>query len=108
MDQPYAMGQSMSAHGQDSDVRTVRLQELMGRQVVDAGGRRVGRVVDFQVERCGDQLCVVALTAGPRTWVARFGWASPDRARHIAWEEIERLDPEIVLRGSSPHRSKGE
>jgi sporulation protein YlmC with PRC-barrel domain len=77
---------------------TLRLQQLMGRRVVDADGRRVGRVVECLAEPDGDELRVTGLLVGPHAWAARFGSASGHAVRFVRWEEIAALDPHITLR----------
>jgi sporulation protein YlmC with PRC-barrel domain len=79
-------------------VTTLRVQQLMGRRVVDADGRRIGRVVECLAEPDGDELRVVGLLVGWRAWAARFGSARGDAGRLVQWEEIEALDPHISLR----------
>ena len=79
-------------------VTTLRVQQLMGRRVVDANGRRIGRVVECLAEPDGDELRIVGLLVGWRAWAARFGSAWGDAGRLVQWEEIEALDPHISLR----------
>ncbi len=80
---------------------TVRLQELMGRVVVDATGRRLGRVVECLAERRGDDLCVTTLLVGPRAWIGRFGSGSGNRGRQVRWDDIVALAPHIMVRTSA-------
>jgi len=77
---------------------TVRVQELIGRVVVDAAGRRLGRVVDVMAEPWNDELRVTTLLVGPGAWAARFGATGRERGRRIRWEEIAALAPRITLR----------
>ncbi len=77
---------------------TVRLQELMGRVVVDAAGRRLGRVVECLAERRGDDLCVTALLIGPGAWRGRFGPGRGNHGRRVSWDAITALAPHITVR----------
>jgi sporulation protein YlmC with PRC-barrel domain len=72
--------------------------QLMGRRVVDADGRHIGRVVECLAEADRDELRVVGLLVGPRAWTARFGSALGDAGRFVQWEEIATLEPYISLR----------
>jgi len=92
----------MSAPAAGGYPATVRLQELIGRVVVDAAGRRLGRVVDVVAEPRGDELRVTALLVGARAWAARFGSADREGGRHVPWEEIAALAPRITLRPIAP------
>jgi sporulation protein YlmC with PRC-barrel domain len=80
--------------------RRLRLQELMGRQVVDTAGRRVGRVVDVVAEPWGDELRVTALLVGPSAWAARFGPLPGVGGRQVPWQDIVGLSPRITIRGT--------
>jgi len=88
----------MSAVPTDLTRTTIRLQQLMGRRVVGADGRRLGRVVECLAEPDGDELRVIGLLVGPRAWAARFGSASGLSGRFVQWEEIASLAPHITLR----------
>jgi sporulation protein YlmC with PRC-barrel domain len=77
---------------------TIRLQQLMGRRVVGADGRHIGRVVECLAEPDGDELRVTGLLVGPHAWAARFGSASGHAGRFVRWEEIAALDSRITLR----------
>jgi len=77
---------------------TLRLQQLIGRRVVDSGGRRIGRVAECLAEADGDELRVVGLLVGPGAWAARYGSAAGQAGRLVRWEEILTLAPHIILR----------
>ena len=77
---------------------TLRLQQLIGRRVVDSGGRRIGRVAECLAEADGDELRVVGLLVGPGAWAARYGSAVGQAGRLVRWEEILTLTPHIILR----------
>jgi sporulation protein YlmC with PRC-barrel domain len=95
---PHSLVTPMSAVPAGASHETLRLQQLMGRRVVDAGGRRLGRVVDCLAEADGDELRVVGLLVGPHAWAARFGSAAGRAERLVLWEEILALTPRITLR----------
>jgi sporulation protein YlmC with PRC-barrel domain len=88
----------MNAVSADVTRTTLRLQQLMGRRVVDADGRHIGRVVECLAEPDGDELRVVGLLVGARAWAARFGSALGQGGRFVRWEEIAALEPCITLR----------
>lgn len=77
---------------------TLRLQQLMGRRVVGADGRHMGRVVECLAEADGDELRVVGLLVGPGAWITRFGSAGKHAGRFVPWEDIVTLTPRITLR----------
>ena len=77
---------------------TVRLQEVIGRVVVDATGRRLGRVVECLAEPQGDELCVTALLVGPGAWRGRFGPGRGNQGRRVHWDTITALAPHITVR----------
>jgi sporulation protein YlmC with PRC-barrel domain len=96
-----AWGAQVSAAPIDTTRTTLQLQHLMGRRVVDAAGRRVGRVVECLAEADGDDLRVVGLLVGPGAWAARFGSAVGYKGRFVKWEEIATLVPHITLWASA-------
>jgi sporulation protein YlmC with PRC-barrel domain len=87
----------VSAAPIDTMRATLQLQHLMGRRVVDADGRRVGRVVECLAEADGDDLRVVGLLVGPGAWAARFGSAVGYKGRFVKWEDIAAIEPCITL-----------
>jgi sporulation protein YlmC with PRC-barrel domain len=88
----------MSAPRGERRPATLRVQELLGRVVVDAAGQRLGRVVECIAEPRGEELRVVALLIGPTAWWARFGPTQVAGGRRVRWEEIATLSPRITLR----------
>ena len=79
--------------------------DLLGKQVVTADGRHLGRVIDLVAARHGDALCVTALLLG-QTGLARrigvrhvFGVATPPRA--VPWRQVARLGDAIHLRATT-------
>jgi sporulation protein YlmC with PRC-barrel domain len=93
----------MSAPKGERQPATLRVQELLGRVVVDAAGRRLGRVVECIAEPWGEELRVVALLVGPGAWWGRFGPAAVD-GRRVRWEEIAALSPHITLHPGTDNR----
>jgi len=106
LDQPPPVGAAMSAPMAEDYPATVRLQELIGRVVVDATGRRLGRVVDVVAELWGDELRVTTLLVGPRAWASRFGATGREEGRRVRWEEIAALTPRIALRSVAAPESR--
>jgi sporulation protein YlmC with PRC-barrel domain len=98
VDQPAPPGATMTAGVHGPPASTVRLQEVLGRVVVDAAGRHLGRVVDCVAEAQGDELRVTALLVGPGAWAARFGPKPGQGGRRVPWEDIAALAPHITLR----------
>jgi sporulation protein YlmC with PRC-barrel domain len=90
--------------------RFVDLAEgLLDHQLIDAVGRRCGKVDDLELEwRPGEPMRVTAIVSGPGAWVARV----PKRARRlfalllaptgrgstrIAWEHVREVGPAVRL-----------
>jgi sporulation protein YlmC with PRC-barrel domain len=76
----------------------VLLQTILYVEVVDANGKRLGRVSDVVAERRGEDLCVTHLIVGARGWIGRFGPFGKNEGRHIPWEQISELGSPIRLR----------
>jgi sporulation protein YlmC with PRC-barrel domain len=83
-----------------NDQSRLRLQDLMGRTVVDGTGRHLGRVVDLWAEPGGGELHVVGLLVGPSAWRARFGPRPSDLGHLIHWKDLASLEPRIIVRDS--------
>jgi len=81
-----------------STPRTVRAQNLLGREVRDSNGKTIGRVYDLATGHIDGALRVTALLIGPGAWLTRFGWTTREHGRRIAWEDVESLGPPIRLR----------
>jgi sporulation protein YlmC with PRC-barrel domain len=78
-------------------MNTLRLQELIGRSVRDAAGKRLGHVSDVIAEGEGGELRVIAVVVGAAGLLTRFGWTRRMHGLAIPWERIAQLSPEIVL-----------
>ena len=82
-----------------------RVELLLGRSVVDARGRRVGRIEEIRAERQGDAWVVRAyvlglggvlerLGAGPLAAALLGPLAGRRRQRTVGWDELDLGDPE--------------
>lgn len=76
---------------------TVLTQDLLGREVYDAAGKKLGRVYDLEAGKVGNQLCVTALLVGAGSWITRFGWTPREHGNRIPWEQVENFSPHITL-----------
>jgi sporulation protein YlmC with PRC-barrel domain len=77
---------------------------VLDHQLLDAEGRRCGKVDDLQIE--GDE--VVALLVGPGVWPARAGrigrfaaLVAGRRRVRVPWSEVEDVRAHVVLRKSA-------
>lgn len=83
--------------------------DLLGKRVVAADGRQLGRIVDLVAERRGERLCVTALLVGRAGLARRIGVARwPLRRLHLApshripWRLVTRIGGEVYLAGNEP------
>jgi hypothetical protein len=85
-------------------VTEVRVERLLGRTVIDARGRRVGRIEEIQAEREGPEWVVRGYVLGVDGLIERLaagaivaGLLGPlarrRRRRTIAWNELDLTDP---------------
>ena len=79
---------------------------LLDHQLLDAEGRRCGKVDDIALEGApGENLEVVAILCGPGVWRARAGWigriaawlGGGGRVR-IPWDEVDGVGSHVKLR----------
>ncbi len=81
----------------------IRYYELVGKRVVTADGKTVGRVTDLLARAEGDALMVNALLVGPSGLLRRIGFKSLANlrvapARRVPWAWVARTADEIHLR----------
>jgi sporulation protein YlmC with PRC-barrel domain len=79
-------------------------RNLLDHQLLDKDGRRCGNVDDLAIE---DEE-VTAILVGPGVWPQRSGWVGRIAGRlggskrtRIPWEEVERVDSGVRLRGAA-------
>lgn len=82
----------------------ITVQRLLGREVIDARGKKLGRVHEVVAERCGDELCVTQIEIGTAALLERLGPSDKSAGRRVAWEEIAELGPPIRLRERGSRR----
>ncbi len=79
---------------------------LLDHQLLDAEGRRCGKVDDIALEGGpGEGLEVVAILCGPGVWRARAGrigriaaWLGGGGRVRVPWEEVDGVDSHVKLR----------
>jgi sporulation protein YlmC with PRC-barrel domain len=79
---------------------------LLDHQLLDAEGRRCGKVDDIALEGApGDTLEVAAILCGPGVWRARAGvigrfaaWLGGGGRVRVPWEEVEGVGSHVKLR----------
>ncbi len=82
------------------------LSSLIGREVVDESGLRLGRCHDLRAELTADRLEVVALCVGRAGYLARLGIGSHHRDE-IEWSSISRIEGKrIVVRTPQEKRKQ--
>lgn len=83
-----------------------RYHDLIGKQVITADGRRLGRVIDLVAERQGEALSVTALLVGQTGLARRIGFkriltVSLPPPRAIPWRLVARIAGAVHLRASA-------
>ncbi len=84
--------------------REARVERLLGRPVVDARGRRVGRIEEIRAEREGGEWVVRGYVLGIDGLIERLAagaivqallgaLAARRRRRTIGWDELDLTDP---------------
>jgi sporulation protein YlmC with PRC-barrel domain len=78
----------------------VHLEQLIGRAVHDANGRRIGRVAEAVAHDVDGEIVVMAYLVGPAGWLARFAlhglglrWRSLAAVYRVAWDQMDLSDP---------------
>lgn len=82
----------------------VRMHDILGREVVDAEGKTLGRVFDLVATHQGDTLRVTSLLVGTGAVRSRFGWTNQPTGREIQWDQIQSWQPRIRLRTGADRR----
>ncbi len=73
--------------------------DLVGRRVVTADGRSVGRIATLRAEPREGSLRVVSLLIGPGALVERIARRAP--ATEVAWSLVRRVGERVELRVTS-------
>jgi sporulation protein YlmC with PRC-barrel domain len=79
---------------------------LLDHQLLDAEGRRCGKVDDLALEGGpGEELELVAILSGPGVWRARAGlvgraaaWLGGGRRVRISWDDVAEVGSHVKLR----------
>ncbi len=83
-----------------------RLSELLGREVVDESGRRLGRVHDIVCDRQQAAAAVSALLIGSGGVFSRAGIRGKRRTDRVDWHDVQRIEPHrvVLVAGASVRR----
>ena len=78
--------------------QTVRLEDLIGRQVLDRAGGRVGRIEEVRAERHGDVHEVSEYLLGPGAWIERMALTArllgrTPRTYCAGWDQMDIANP---------------
>jgi hypothetical protein len=86
--------------------REARVEELIGRKLCDAAGRKVGRIEELVAEQQGTDLVVVEVHVGPGALLERLidlatlvpysGTLQRQlrRVRRVPWHQLDLTDPD--------------
>jgi len=97
--------------------KTVRLQELVGKLVLDVNGARVGRIRCVRAERDGDDCVVREYEIGAAALLSRFGisalsligWPLGREPLCVPWNQLDVSDPQrLRLRCAKEELSRSE
>ena len=88
---------------------------LLDHQLLDAEGRRCGKVDDIALEGGpGEDLEVVAILCGPGVWRARAGWIGRiaawlggGRRVRVPWEDVGGVGSHVKLRNRAQELGLG-
>ena len=88
---------------------------VLDRQLLDADGRRCGKVDDLAIQGGPDEIPqVVALLVGPGYWPQRAGrigsiasWIGRNRKARVPWKHVASLDSAVRLETSAPELGLG-
>lgn len=91
--------------------RRLRIYDLVGSQVVEAGGRKFGRVMDVELDPA-DGFAVICLELGRYGWLDRLGIlqvvnrrlrGDHHRPLTVPWSSVDTFeDGEVRLRPGAP------
>src|SRR4051812_42176876 len=78
--------------------QTVRLEDLVGRQVLDRAGGRVARIEEVRAERHGDVHEVSEYLLGPGAWIERMAltariFGRTPRTYRARWDQMDITNP---------------
>jgi sporulation protein YlmC with PRC-barrel domain len=91
---------------EDEIFREVRVEELIGRKIRDAAGRKIGRIEEVVAEWQGTDLVVTEVHVGPGALLERvidlatlipYSGAFQRQLRHlhrIRWDQLDLSDPD--------------
>jgi sporulation protein YlmC with PRC-barrel domain len=74
-----------------------RLSELLGREVVDENGQRLGRVHDVVCDRQPAAATVSALLIGSGGLLSRAGIPGGRRTDRVDWQDVRRVEPRRIV-----------
>jgi hypothetical protein len=96
--------------------REVPLERLVGRRVIDADGRSLGRIQEAHAERRDGELVVLEWVLGAGGLLERlgllalaralFGWPAARAPEVLGWTELDLSDPDRPRR--RPTASSGQ
>jgi len=74
----------------------VSVEQLLGREVVDANGKRLGHIEEIIAEREGDELLVKEFHVGRAAVAERlsFGLFGAHEPHRIKWSDLDLSDPQ--------------
>ena len=75
-------------------MKKVHLELLLGRQVYDPDGVRVGRIFAVLAEREGDDCVIREYHLGTGALLSRLGIPSRKDPIRVPWEQLDLSDPE--------------
>ena len=88
---------------------------VVDHQLLDADGRRCGKVDDLEIEGgAGEEARVVAILCGPGVWPQRAGWVGRlascfggDARLSIPWEEVATVAAHVELKRTATELGLG-
>ena len=89
--------------GREAPGGVILMSELLGLEVRDDAGARLGRVHDLRVVRRGERYEVEGLLVGRGGVAARLG-LRPRSRDLVEWSDVRALGPDAVTVSSAPRR----